>query len=260
MKKIRVGIHGARGKMGRLLVQTLIQHPQCMLGAAIVSPNDPLIGMPIGTNSTDLCYTADFLPVLPTLDVIIDFSSPLSSVRLMKEAQKTQTPLLIGTTGFSTEQKDTIIAASKNMPLLWSANTSLGINALVSILPKLVAALCDFDIELLEIHHRHKKDAPSGTAQLLLESIRANKPELTMLSPRKNSDLKKQNEIGVASLRGGTVAGTHTIYFLGEGESVTITHEATSRQIFVDGALKAALWLISKPNGLYNMQDVLEIS
>lgn len=257
MKKIRVGVQGATGKMGRLLVQSLHFHPHLKLELAIVRDNSQFIGQPVYPNNGQgpvVCFS-DQLD-LSRVDVVIDFSSPKASLNLVEAAKKTKTPLLIGTTGLSAEQKNSITEASHTLPILLSSNTSLGVNTLSYILPILCKMLPDFDLELLEIHHRQKKDAPSGTAQLLIEAIKTARPEIQPLTDR-GLERKTKNDMMVASLRGGTIPGTHTVYFLGEEEFITITHEATSRQIFVDGALKAALWLVSKPNGLYSMQDVL---
>ncbi|MCI9347700.1 MAG: 4-hydroxy-tetrahydrodipicolinate reductase [Oscillibacter sp.] len=191
-------------------------------------------------------------------DVVIDFSRPEALPEIASYVQRTGTALVSGTTGFSAPQLAQIESLGAHAPVLWSANYSLGVAVLSRALKEISGVLKpDFDIELTETHHNQKADAPSGTAKLLLESIDPNH-ELTAVYGRVGVPGKRRkNEVGIHALRGGTVAGTHTVHFFGPDEELEFTHRASSRQIFVNGALHMARLLPGKPNGFYNLQKIL---
>lgn len=193
-----------------------------------------------------------------TADVVIDFSRPGSLPEVASYVRRTGTPLLSGTTGLSQADHALLESLGAYAPVLWSANYSLGVAVLSRALKEISGVLKpDFDIELTETHHNQKADAPSGTAKLLLESIDPNH-ELTAVYGRVGVPGKRRkNEVGVHALRGGTVAGTHTVHFFGPDEELEFTHRASSRQIFVNGALHMARLLPGKPNGFYNLQKIL---
>jgi len=191
-------------------------------------------------------------------DVVIDFSRPEALPEICSYVQRTGTPLLSGTTGLGDKGLARLFAASYYAPVLWSANYSLGVAVLVRALREVSGVLKpDFDIELTETHHNQKEDAPSGTAKLLLEAIDPARALTPVYGREGNTGKRQKNEIGVHALRGGTVAGTHSVHFFGPDEELEFTHRAASRQIFVNGALHMARLLPGKPNGVYDLQKIL---
>ena len=191
-------------------------------------------------------------------DVVIDFSRPEALAGVCSYVRRTGTPLLSGTTGLSAAQKAALESLGTAAPVLWSANFSLGVAVFVRALQAVSDVLKpDFDIEITETHHNQKADAPSGTAKLLLEAIDPNHALTPVYGREGNCGKRSKDEIGMHALRGGTVAGTHTVHFFGPDEEFEITHRAASRQIFVNGALHMARLLPGKPNGVYDLQKIL---
>ena len=191
-------------------------------------------------------------------DVVIDFSRPEALAEVCSYVRRTGTPLLSGTTGLSAAQKAALESLGTAAPVLWSANFSLGVAVFVRALQAVSDVLKpDFDIEITETHHNQKADAPSGTAKLLLEAIDPNHALTPVYGREGNCGKRSKDEIGMHALRGGTVAGTHTVHFFGPDEEFEITHRAASRQIFVNGALHMARLLPGKPNGVYDLQNIL---
>lgn len=191
-------------------------------------------------------------------DVVIDFSRPEALAEVCSYVRRTGTPLLSGTTGLSAAQKAALESLGTAAPVLWSANFSLGVAVFVRALQAVSDVLKpDFDIEITETHHNQKADAPSGTAKLLLEAIDPNHALTPVYGREGNCGKRSKDEIGMHALRGGTVAGTHTVHFFGPDEEFEITHRAASRQIFVNGALHMARLLPGKSNGVYDLQKIL---
>ena len=191
-------------------------------------------------------------------DVVIDFSRPEALAEVCSYVRRTGTPLLSGTTGLSAAQKAALESLGTSAPVLWSANFSLGVAVFVRALQAVSDVLKpDFDIEITETHHNQKADAPSGTAKLLLEAIDPHHALTPVYGREGNCGKRSKDEIGMHALRGGTVAGTHTVHFFGPDEEFEITHRAASRQIFVNGALHMARLLPGKPNGVYDLQKIL---
>lgn len=235
---IKIIVCGAAGRMGQAIVR-LSQHEI----------------IPITEND-------DLKTHISNGSVIIDFTSPVASLNFLKIATENQKPLVIGTTGFTDLQRKEIEAAAKKIPLVFSSNMSMGVNVMWKLIADAAKALgAGYDIEVLEMHHRLKKDAPSGTAmttaEVLAEASGRNLTKDAIYARHGMTGERKENEIGIQTLRGGDVVGDHTVYFAGIGERLEITHRATSRDTFAQGALRAAQWLIGKKPGLYNMQDVL---
>ena len=205
----------------------------------------------------------DLVSALSGAEAVIDFTLPVFTPELLAAAVQSGTPLVIGTTGHSDEEKAEIAKAAETVPIVFASNFSVGVNTLFHLTRKAAAILGNdtFDIEVTEMHHRHKVDAPSGTARTLLEILN----EETQTSYKDdvthgrvgNIGARPKKEIGMHTLRGGDVVGDHTVMFAAEGERVELTHKASSRQTFATGAVRAALWLKDKPAGLYDMQDVL---
>lgn len=236
MKLLLIG----RGKMGRLLRETA-QAAGDQVAAAFGRED---LGQ--------LAWTGK------VADVVVDFSRPEALDAVCEYVRRTGTPLLSGTTGYTPEQLARLRALGEAAPVLWSANYSLGVAVFVRALEAVSGVLRpDFDIELTETHHNQKADAPSGTARLLLSAMDPN-GELTPVYGREGLCGKREkNEVGVHALRGGTVAGTHTVQFFGPDEEFSITHRAASRQIFVNGALRMARELAGRPKGVYDLQKIL---
>lgn len=197
--------------------------------------------------------------VVETVDVIIDFSNPKALPALLNYAVARRIPMVIASTGLSDVNHQAIDEASQIIPILQSGNFSLGINVLLDISEKLASALRDFDVEIIEKHHKLKVDAPSGTAIMLQEAVVKARPELTDISyGREGTDTKRSNhEIGMHSIRGGTIVGEHSLIFAGLDEIVEIKHIASSKKIFANGALHAAGFIVRKNNGRYTMEDVI---
>jgi 4-hydroxy-tetrahydrodipicolinate reductase len=224
-KPLRVLLVGAAGRMGRT-----ISH---------LAKNDPTIEIAAQCDLGDAIESA-----MVNSDVTIDFSQPDAVNEICRAARQHRQPLVIGTTGHSQVQRQTVEKTAESLPVVLASNFSVGVNVLFGLTRKAAVLLGDeFDPEITETHHHMKKDAPSGTAKTLVEIVK---------QARKSSD-----EIPIESIREGEVVGTHTILFTGPGESLELTHRAMSREIFARGALRAARWVIGKPPGLYTMQDVL---
>lgn len=229
-----------RGKMGRLIQETAR------------SGGDEIVAA-LGRDDLDRLGQLDRVA-----DVVIDFSRPETLPEICAYVRRTGTPLLSGTTGYTPAERAQMAALGEAAPVLWAANFSLGMAVFVRALQTVSGILRpDFDIEITESHHNQKEDAPSGSARLLLEAIDPDGAMRVVCGREGNTGRRTKNEIGVHSLRGGTVAGTHTVYFLGPDEELEITHRASSRQIFVNGALHMARLLPGRPNGAYDLQKIL---
>ncbi len=243
--------------MGNLLIDALLEDEIFSLGAVHVShtlkrdlPSNVMVTNSIGV-------------LLESCDVVIDFSVPEATQELCEEALKNPKPLVVATTGLSEHQQNLLIEASKKMPVLYSSNMSAGIALLKQLVEQVSKTLQDFDIEIVEHHHRHKIDAPSGTA-LTLGEFAAKGRNLTLDAVRISGrdgqiGARSKEEIAVMALRGGDIVGRHTVGFYNDGEYLEFSHTATSRETFSKGALRAAKWLIDKPCGLYSINDCLGI-
>ena len=250
---LRIALNGISGRMGRELVSSITSNRDFKLIGGI----DPMSDSPI--EGIKVSHTAD--KILPDADVVIDFSLPEGAMQILGACQKMKKPLVTGTTGLTEDQLKKFKAAGKTIPIVQAFNYSVGINLmlkLVAMAAQVLKGKCD--VEIVETHHRRKKDAPSGTALTLANRI----AEELHLSDKKDlkfgrygKDVPRGKEIGIHSLRGGSVIGEHTVSFFGENENLSIAHQALNRKIFVDGALLAAQWIVTKKNGLYSMQDVL---
>jgi 4-hydroxy-tetrahydrodipicolinate reductase len=257
MKDIKVGVFGATGRVGKLLIEDLKATQGMSLSAVFVR------------NSLDFAIdpsvlvTSDMHSFLNGCDIVIDFSLPEACEVLLEEAIKTPKPLVIGTTGLNTHQLNLLKQASELMPVLYATNMSLGVALLNKLVYQASAALEGFDIEIVEMHHRHKKDAPSGTALTLSESAAAGRNldinKVRVSGRDGNIGERTQDEIAVMALRGGDIVGRHTVGFYNDGEFIELNHTATSRNTFSKGALRAGKWLADKEAGLYSISDCLEL-
>lgn len=246
---LQVLVNGACGRMGREVISQITNSPLFELACGI------------DTKLDELCFPIYKSPydVKETVDVIIDFSVPEASLSVLKYAKEKHIPIVIATTGFSKEQENIIADTANYIPIFKSANMSYEINLIANLLSKIATSLSDSDIEIVETHHRNKIDAPSGTALLLADSIN-NALNNTMdycYSRHERRKKRTDKEIGFSCIRGGTEAGKHSVLFLGENETLEISHTVTSRSVFAKGALKATEFIINKQNGLYSMKNII---
>lgn len=249
MKKI--GVVGASGRTGQYAVMAVRQNAAYTLHSAIVSPGSSKVGSLI--EGTTARYSGN-LADLRGCDVVIDFSNPDVSVAAVQRCAEARIPILVATTGHSLAQMKTIRECADRMAVGITPNTSVGAAAMCALIEHAKDLLgSTFDIEMMEIHHRQKKDAPSGTAKSLLAAIEDG--ERVMFG---REGQREAGEIGVASLRGGDVVGDHTVYFLGNGERVELTHRVSTREVFGAGAVRLAEALMAKPAGIYSARDLLE--
>lgn len=259
-KVVGIIVVGANGRMGQQLVRLAMSEPDLALMGA-VDRKDSLPGL-----EAPGCFVghslSDAIAQAPGA-VVVDFSTPGSSLASAEAAAQAGSPIVIGTTGFDEAQKEALAQYAQRTPLLWSANMSVGVNVLLRLLPQLAASLgSNYDIEMMEAHHRRKKDAPSGTALMLGEALaQARGWDLSHVRRSSRDGLtgeRKEEEIGIQALRGGDIVGIHTIWFMGPGENIQVTHQAESRENFAQGALRAARWICDKAAGrIYSMQDVI---
>lgn len=254
---LKVGIFGGTGRVGKLLIEEIKVNPAMTL-ANIYMRSDSVT--PCDT-SLQQYTTKDLSFFLSQSEIVIDFSSAQATQMLLEHAQDNPVPLVIGTTGLNKQQMQLLEKSGKNMPILYATNMSEGVAMLNKVIAMTALKLRNYDIEITEIHHKNKKDAPSGTALTLANTVlnaRGLDSQLLKFG-REGIEERQKDEIGVLSLRGGDVVGRHTVGFYANGEYLEFTHNATSRMTFAKGALRAALWLINQPNGLYSIQDIFDL-
>lgn len=264
---IRIAVAGASGRMGRALVEGLAGHPEATLSVALEAPGSPAIGEDAGAavgRSTGVAISAD-LDALAGADVLIDFTRPEGTLAHLAVCRRYGVRAVIGTTGFDAAGKKAIEEAAHVVPLVMAPNFSVGINLLLQLLDTAARALGDgYDVEVIEAHHRHKVDAPSGTALRLGEVVaHALGRDLRTCAVYGREGITGERDprsIGFATVRGGDVVGDHTVLFAGTGERIELTHKASSRATFAEGALRAACWLMGRPAGAYDMRDVLGLA
>ena len=253
MKKIKLGVDGAAGRMGQAICQVAESQfqPKTEIGALFSRQE---IGHPKKQPKTEA--------VLAVVDVLIDFSSPRNTMNNLALCQDSGTALVIGTTGLDRDQEARIAAAAKHIPILYSANMSVGVNLMMAMVEKAATSLGDqVDIEIVEAHHKHKKDAPSGTALALGKTIASayewDFDEHAVLARQGNDSQRREQEIGFVTIRAGEIIGDHTVMFVGENEQFEIRHKALRRDVFAEGAIRAALFLHEQQPGLYSMRNCL---
>jgi 4-hydroxy-tetrahydrodipicolinate reductase len=253
MEPIQITVAGAAGRMGRSIVRCVLNDAECTLVGAIESAGHPSIGRDaaFGDGASGVAISADWTRALCDAEAVIDFTVPTVSVSLSEQAAKAAITHVIGTTGFNEQQKTRIAAAGRETVIVQSGNMSLGANLVAALVERAARVLRDFDVQIVEMHHRAKKDAPSGTALMLGHA--AAKARVGALPNEPNG----MENISFASLRGGTVVGEHKVIFAGPHERVILEHVAEDRSIFARGAVAAAKWGRGQAPGLYNMLDVL---
>ncbi len=263
---IKVVVTGAAGRMGSRIINVLSGSEGIRLAAAIERKGSPLLGQdaggPAGIPPTGIMITDNIGEALKAADVLIDFTVPESSLEHIRVCAENRRPIVIGTTGFSKEALEQIKKAAGSIPCILSPNMSIGVNLSFKILAEVAKALGDdYDVEIVEAHHRMKKDAPSGTAikmaQVLAQALNRNLDEVGVYARKGMIGERSKKEIGIQTVRAGDIVGEHTVFFAGKGERIEITHRAHSRDTFAAGAVRAAKWVVGKKPGMYDMQDVL---
>jgi 4-hydroxy-tetrahydrodipicolinate reductase len=265
---MRLVVVGAAGRMGCALIRALLLTPGANLSGAIEREGSSALGQDagalVGLPETGIKITSDPLAAFAQAEGVLDFTSPAATVEFAGLAAQARIVHVIGTTGFDEEHIRKLDAAARHAVLVRSGNMSLGVNLLAALVKKAAAALPDFDIEILEMHHRAKVDAPSGTALLLGEAAAAGRKiglaESAVRVRDGQTGARVPGTIGFATLRGGSVVGEHTVILAGAGERIELGHKAEDRAIFATGAIKAALWGKGRPPGHYSMADVLGIA
>lgn len=263
---MKIGIVGAAGRMGRMLIAAIVATDGASLAGGCEAAGHADLGKDLGAlagiDDQGMVLTSDARALFDACDAMIDFTAPVATVAHAALAAETNTALIIGTTGLDAAQQASVDAAGANTAVVQAANYSVGVNLLLGLVEQASRILPDaYDIEVLEMHHHHKVDAPSGTALALGQAAAAGRNvNLDDVADKVRDGItgaRKQGDIGFATLRGGDVVGDHTVMYAGPGERIEISHKAASREIFAGGAVRAALWACNQKPGVYSMKDVL---
>ncbi|MEY3502125.1 MAG: putative Dihydrodipicolinate reductase [Pseudomonadota bacterium] len=261
----RVAIAGASGRMGRMLAQALVESADCQLAGAL----DVADSVHIGNDATGflgqasgVVIKADLHAGLQHAQVLIDFTRPEGTMAHVKACREKGVKMVIGTTGFSDEQKREIQAASQDIAIVMAPNMSVGVNVTLKLLEMAAAALAnDYDIEIIEAHHRHKVDAPSGTAlkmgEVIAQALGRDLKQCAVFDRQGHTGARPDKAIGFSTIRGGDIVGDHTVLFAGTGERIEITHRSSSRSTYAEGSLRAVRFLAHQQHGMFDMFDVL---
>ena len=267
MKKVSVSIPGCNGKMGKTLLSLILENSKYEIASATCLPNEDEVGIDVGLfagkGKINKEIKSDPMYLFQNSHVLIDFTAPEATMFHAKQCYDNNMSIVIGTTGLTCNQEKELLFFSKKIPIVYSANFSIGVTLLSKLVSKATKTLgLDWDIEVLEMHHKQKVDSPSGTALLLGKSAaEARQQELSNVKSVSRDGLvgkRKEDEIGFAVLRGGDVVGEHTVLFCNSGERIELAHKATDRSIFASGALRASYWAANAQPGLYSLADVLE--
>ena len=264
-RAIAVAISGASGRMGQMLVDAITQSSDCSLGGAIDVAGSPAIGQDAAAfagRSSGILIQSDVALGLQASQVLIDFTRPEGTLAHLEVCRALGVKMVIGTTGFTGAQKELIAQAAEHIAIVMAPNMSVGVNVTFKLLEMAAKALrTGYDIEIVEAHHRHKVDAPSGTAlkmgEVIADALGRDLKDCAVYARNGHTGARDPSTIGFASVRGGDVVGDHHVMFLGDGERIEITHKSSSRATYAQGSLRAARFLADKPAGLYDMFDVL---
>jgi 4-hydroxy-tetrahydrodipicolinate reductase len=266
---IRIAVVGASGRMGLCLIRAAVLADRAALVVAVSRPGSEAVGKDVGElagiGALGIKVVDDLASVVDQFDVLIDFTRPDASMTFIELCRQAGKKIVIGTTGYSAAQKAMIAEAAKDVAIVLAPNMSVGVNLALKLLEMTAKVMGDYtDIEVIEAHHRHKVDAPSGTAlrmgEVIADSLGRDLKDCAIYGREGNTGERDRKTIGFSTIRAGDIVGEHTVMFADEGERVEITHKATSRMTFANGAVRAAVWLKDKPIGLYDMQDVLGLS
>ena len=263
---IRVIINGACGRMGRLIIQGVSQQADMELAGAIEYPEHPQIGSDAGVvagiGEIGVAITSKLEDVLESADVVIEFSKPEATIQHLRQVVDADKAMVIATTGFNPDELETVKKLASQIRCVMAPNMSLGVNVMIQALELIAKALGDdYNIEVIEAHHNHKADAPSGTALRLAETVAAalgrDLAEVGVYGRHGIVGARSQKEIGIHAVRGGDIAGDHTVLFATEGEQLSVVHRAHSPEAFAKGAIRAARWVVDAPKGLHDVSEVL---
>ncbi|MDP1558626.1 MAG: 4-hydroxy-tetrahydrodipicolinate reductase [Nitrosomonas sp.] len=265
MITLKIAIAGSAGRMGRTLLEVVTQAPDMELAIALERTGSPYLDNDAGELIGTTCGTrivSDFATALPGSDVLIDFTRTEATLAHLAVCRAAGVKMVIGTTGFTTEEKKILKAASADIAIVFAPNMSVGVNVTFKLLEIAAKVLNEgYDIEIIEAHHRHKIDAPSGTAlrmgEVMAHALGRDLEKVAVYGREGVTGERQPDTIGFSTIRGGDIVGEHTALFAGTGECVEISHKATSRMTFAMGALRAVRFLADKPQGLFDMQDVL---
>ena len=265
---IKIGVCGAAGRMGKTILEVCNEIDNVKVAAAIEYKGSSMIGIDAGEQAgigkTGVAITDDIAKVVDQFDVLIDFTIASSITENLEKCHAAGKRMVIGTTGLDDEQKELINKVAEDIAIVFAPNMSIGINLCLKLLEVAAQVIGEeSDIEIIEAHHRHKKDAPSGTAlrmgEVIADTLGRNLKECAVYGREGVTGERDKNTIGFETIRAGDIVGEHTVMFASAGERVEITHKATSRKTFASGAVRAAQWLADKDKGLFDMQDVLGI-
>jgi len=263
---VKVGIAGAAGRMGRALLTAAQGRADLVVTAALEAPGHPALGQDVGVltgiGALGVPLTADIGAALARCEVLIEFTRPEPTLAHLAACRDQGRAMVIGTTGLDEAQRSEVAAAARAIPIVFAPNMSIGVNLTLKLLETAARVLGDsVDVEIIEAHHRHKVDAPSGTAlrmgEVIAETLGRDLRQCAVYGREGQTGARARDTIGFATVRAGDIIGDHTVLFAGEGERLEITHRATSRENFAQGALRAAAWLAGRTPGLYHMGDVL---
>lgn len=263
---VKIGVSGLAGRMGRTLVAAIAQNPHTQLAAAIERPGSHWIGADAGDlaglGNLGISLVDDPRAAVAKSDVLVDFTVPEATMANLTMCREAGKPIVIGTTGLDEAQRCELIRAAQALPVVWAPNFSAGVNLAFKLIELAAQVLGeDFDVEVIEAHHRHKIDAPSGTAlrmgEILASALGRDFGACAVYGRQGHTGERDRKTIGFATVRGGDIVGEHTVLYAGPGERLEITHRASSRMTFANGAVRAAVWLVGQKAGLYDMQDVL---
>ena len=262
----RIAVTGAAGRMGKMLIEAVSAAENAVLAAAIERPESSLVGADAGElaglGNIGVKIAGNLQDVINDFDVLIDFTAPAATLENARLCAQHQKGIVVGTTGFTEHEEQQLLDYQSQAAMCKAANFSTGVNVCLNLLEKAAQALGDdYDVEIYEAHHRHKVDAPSGTAlamgQSVASALNRDLRKVAAYGREGQTGARQRETIGFATVRGGDVVGDHTVMFMGDGERVEITHKAYSRMSFAKGAVRAAIWLNDKQNGLFDMRDVL---
>jgi len=265
MSATRIGIVGAGGRMGRMLIEATLKDDRLALGALFEVPGSPFVGKTAGDLlgvASDVVVTDDVAAGLKNVDCLIDFTRPQGTLIHLELCRRAGVGIVIGTTGFEEEGKAAIAAAAKDIPVVFAPNMAVGVNLVFKLLETAASILnTGYDIEIVEAHHRMKIDAPSGTAlrmgEVVAKAVGRDLKECAVYGREGVTGERDPSTIGFATVRGGDIVGDHTVMFCGLGERVEVTHKASSRMPYALGSLRAALFIAGRKSGLFDMQDIL---
>ena len=264
---LRICVAGANGRMGQMLVEAVRGSGDCVLSGALDMVSSPAMGQDAGAfagHTTGVTITADLSQGLSASQFLIDFTRPEGTMAHLRECAKHGVAVVIGTTGFSEDQKAEIAQIAKQIPIVMAPNMSVGVNVTLKLLQMAAKAMSTgYDIEIIEAHHRHKVDAPSGTAlkmgEVIADALGRDLKDCAVYAREGVTGERDPSSIGFATIRGGDIVGDHTVLFAGTGERIEITHKSSSRATYAQGSLRAVRFLAGKPAGLYDMFDVLAL-